>query len=86
MYDNLGLWTTCSVVISTSTPFPTLVALTPQPTLTGNNWICTSNTYNCGDFSSWSEANSAYQYCIAQGHGDIHKLDSDDDGDPCESL
>lgn len=25
-------------------------------------------------------------WCISQGRGDIHVLDSDDDGEACESL
>ena len=45
-------------------------------------YVCSSNVYNCGDFSSCSEAMNVFNYCS----GDIHKLDGDDDGIPCESL
>lgn len=47
---------------------------------------CSGDTYSCSDFSSHAEAQSCYEYCIAEGAGDIHQLDGDSDGDACESL
>lgn len=47
--------------------------------------ICSSNTYNCDDFSNWNEANNVYQECGGQNN-DIHRLDSDGNDIPCESL
>ena len=47
---------------------------------------CSSNQYNCADFSSHASAQACYDYCISIGRGDVHKLDSDSDGSACESL
>ena len=47
----------------------------------GNN--CVLDTYNCGDFTTQSEAQAVYDEC---GSSDIHQLDSDGDGVVCESL
>lgn len=48
--------------------------------------ICTSDTYNCSDFSNQPEAQQVYDYCKAQVGTDIHKLDGDNNGLACESL
>lgn len=47
---------------------------------------CTGDLYNCSDFSTHSQAQACFSYCISQGRGDIHKLDGNNDGDACESL
>lgn len=47
---------------------------------------CSGNIYNCPNFSTHSQAQACYAYCIAQGRGDIHRLDGDSDGVACESL
>jgi endonuclease YncB( thermonuclease family) len=47
---------------------------------------CSYNQYNCSDFSSHSQAQACYEYCISQGTGDVHRLDGDSDGSACESL
>ena len=47
-------------------------------------FICDRNFYNCADFSSQAEAQSAYVYCGTAR--DIHHLDADDDGIACEAL
>lgn len=47
---------------------------------------CSGDTLNCSDFSSHSAAQTCYNYCIAQGKGDIHNLDRDNNGSACESL
>ena len=41
---------------------------------------CSADTVNCKD----SGAKACYDYCISQGKGDVHKLDADKDGIPCE--
>jgi len=46
---------------------------------------CSSNLYNCGDFSTRQEAQSCFDYCMPT-EGDIHFLDSDEDGRVCETL
>lgn len=47
---------------------------------------CRKNLYNCDDFKWQYEAQACYQYCQAQGRGDIHQLDGDHDGRACEAL
>jgi micrococcal nuclease len=47
---------------------------------------CSGNIYNCADFNTHAEAQACYEYCLAQGNGDVHRLDGDDDGSACESL
>lgn len=50
-----------------------------------NSWICSSNQYNCADFSTHAEAQEAFEYCGGTSN-DIHDLDRDNDGLACESL
>lgn len=47
---------------------------------------CSDDVYNCGDFITKARAQETYDYCIEQGAGDIHRLDSDGDGVVCEGL
>lgn len=47
---------------------------------------CADDAYNCSDFSTQSQAQRGFDYCVAQGKGDIHHLDKDSDGIACESL
>lgn len=46
---------------------------------------CSSNIYNCPDFSTHNEAQACFEYCGGTSN-DIHRLDRDGDGDACESL
>ncbi|MCX6696938.1 MAG: MBL fold metallo-hydrolase [Methanoregula sp.] len=46
---------------------------------------CLFNRYNCADFSTQAAAQACYNYCIAQGNGDIHGLDNDKNGQACGS-
>lgn len=74
----------------TFTPVPIIATLVPyvQPTeqIFDSVCSCAGDSYNCGDFSSHSSAQSCFNYCMSQGMGDIHKLDQDNDGDACEGL
>jgi hypothetical protein len=47
---------------------------------------CSGDLYNCGDFSTHRAAQACFNYCREQGRGDIHRLDSDNNGSACESL
>lgn len=81
----------------TNRPTPTVLSpistptRTPRPTAT-NTPIpsgvcpCSGDMLNCGDFSTQSSAQACHDYCVAQGRGDIHRLDGDNDGEACESL
>lgn len=57
----------------------------PSPALPAvrGSYECGRNAYNCSDFSSRADAQAALESC---GPLDIHKLDSDGDGEACESL
>lgn len=57
------------------------------PTTSSSSCSCSSNSYNCSDFSTHVAAQSVYDCCMAQVGSDIHRLDgNDDDGLACESL
>jgi len=47
--------------------------------------VCSSNYYNCGDFSTQLEAQAVYKTCGGLSN-DIHDLDRDNDGLACDSL
>lgn len=88
--EQLGLWKSPELVWGTPGFAPTLtrsagVSDTPTPTSTG--WVpcsCTGDLYNCPDFASQLQAQACLDYCLALGRGDIHRLDSDQDGLACE--
>jgi len=50
------------------------------------SYECSSNTYNCSDFATQSEAQAVYDYCMNEVGTDVHGLDGDDNGLACESL
>jgi len=54
--------------------------------LPANNYDCSSDLYNCNNFTTQSEAQYVFDYCNEQGFGDIHQLDNDGDGRVCEKL
>ncbi|MBX3016181.1 MAG: excalibur calcium-binding domain-containing protein [Caldilineaceae bacterium] len=73
---------------STTTPTPTSTP-TRTPTATATiqlSYICDRDAYNCSDFSTQAAAQAVYDYCVNLGFGDIHRLDSNNDGEACESL
>ena len=59
-------------------PDPPLVEVNTEPKSTN----CSQDTYNCTDFSTCSQAKTAFNACAT----DIHRLDRDDDGIPCNTL
>lgn len=74
---------------ATATPRPPAATATPQPPAATSAPVCdcSGNTLNCGDFQTQRAAQACYNYCIAQGRGDIHDIDGNDkDGRACESL
>jgi len=46
---------------------------------------CSSNLYNCADFSSQKAAQVVYEACLKQVGRDVHDLDRDKDGKACEA-
>jgi len=73
---------------NTPIPSPTYVFIMPtqQQGSGGSTCSCSADTLNCENFNTHSEAQACYEYCIAQGAGDIHKLDQENDGLACEGL
>lgn len=51
-----------------------------------STYQCSSNRYNCSDFSTQREAQNALEYCMQKVGKDIHDLDRDSDGIACETL
>jgi micrococcal nuclease len=49
------------------------------------SYTCNRNKYNCSDFDTYSEAKEVYEACGGV-ENDVHRLDRDKDGTPCESL
>jgi len=74
-----GRRTPTATLSATDTPTPTA---TPEPAPCS----CDGNLYNCTDFATRAEAQRCYDYCMGQVGYDIHGLDSDKDGEACESL
>jgi len=54
----------------------------PEDTEEVDGINCTANTYNCGDFTVCEEVIDIFDACPT----DVHKLDKDGDGIPCERL
>lgn len=89
-----------SELVSLSPPAPTAAPAVNNPVVpansyqpappaqsAGSNCACHSDIYNCSrdSFSSMAEARACYNKCIAEGRGDIHGLDNNNDGNICES-
>ena len=68
------------------TPTPPLATQLPPTPLPAVVCDCSGNIYNCGDFGTHAQAQACYERCKSTGHGDVHGLDRDNDGQACESL
>jgi len=78
-----GLWASdaCGGITSTSGHAQAPHAIiSPLP-----GYTCSSNAYNCADFTTHAEAQMVYEACGGVDN-DIHWLDQDKDGLACESL
>ena len=51
-----------------------------------SSYDCSSDVYNCANFTTKAEAQLVFDYCEEQGAGDIHQLDADGNGKACERL
>ncbi len=63
----------------TNTPF--VLQLAPGSTVNAGECVCNQDVYNCGD----ALALTCFETCNAQGAGDIHKLDQNNNGVACEN-
>jgi micrococcal nuclease len=77
-----GLWAPGACSAFTPKPPP---AAPPASAAGPGGYSCSSNLYDCGDFSTHAQAQSVYESCGGVGN-DVHWLDSDKDGIACESL
>lgn len=69
----------------TNTSTPTITPV-PSPTSTEEPWRCDTDYYDCSSsFYNQELGQACYDYCESEGKGDIHNLDSDNDGIACES-
>lgn len=66
----------------TFTPVPYVAPPPTSPPASGG-CDCSSDSKNCGDFSTHAQAQACYDSCKP---GDIHRLDQNNDGIACESL
>ena len=48
--------------------------------------LCSSDVYNCEDFSNCEEAREVFDTCMNFTNSDVHGLDLDSDSIPCNSL
>lgn len=80
-------WT--SVPTATQMPRPTVV-LPTAPVDNPSLAVCPcfgGDALSCKDFATHNAAQACHDYCVAQGVGDVHRLDGNDqDGLACESL
>lgn len=79
--QNRGLWAPDACANERFTK-PLIV---PVPSAGVNAYECSRNAYNCSDFSTQAEAQAVFDSC-GGSENDIHKLDSNGDGEACESL
>jgi len=76
---------------STSKPTSIQTVAAPLPTVAVSSSTpicdCSKNSYNCKDFplANGVTGQKCYDFCKAQGKGDVHQLDRDKDGLACES-
>jgi micrococcal nuclease len=76
--SGLGLWN----APPTLAPLPTVA-----PSVGNAPCNCSGMDLDCKDFSTHSQAQACYNNCLAQGFGDVFRLDgNDNDGLACESL
>lgn len=79
--EKKGLWADGACADSVSPQ----KAPTPAAVPNGTQYDCSRNVYNCSSFKTQAEALHVFELCGGVGN-DIHKLDSDGDGEVCESL
>ncbi|OGM60930.1 hypothetical protein A2955_03620 [Candidatus Woesebacteria bacterium RIFCSPLOWO2_01_FULL_37_19] len=85
--NNRGLWGSCKSEASNGSKAPEVSKAADDKNTVdfSGEWQCSSNSYNCTDFTTQSEAQSVFEACGGTSN-DVHKLDRDGDGKVCESL
>jgi hypothetical protein len=54
--------------------------------LSNTTYDCSSDIYNCNNFTTQAQAQAVYDYCINTTLGDVNGLDADKNGKACEGL
>lgn len=86
----VGMWAPTPTPTRTATPTPTLTltpTLTPEfsPTPTGPPPCdCTASGVSCNSFTRQEAAQACFDYCKAEGFGDVFGLDKNNNGRACE--
>lgn len=80
-----GLWADGVCLIKPTSTTPANTQQTVSPPTPDGKYICSRNAYNCSDFITQVEAQTAFLACGGTNN-DIHQLDRDKDGEVCESL
>lgn len=75
-----GLWAVG--VCETEEVSSVIVPVAASASIVKGSYQCSSDIYNCSDFSTQAEAQALFLSCSV----DVHRLDSDKDGVACESL
>ena len=83
--NSKGLWGKCEESKEGASEVPEVLKTGGEAANTSGNWNCSTNTYNCTDFTTQSEAQNVFVTCGGRTN-DVHRLDSDKDGRVCESL
>ena len=68
-----GLWGECEEEVSNVSQVPPFDSAQGKKVSEEGNWECSTNTYNCADFTTQSEAQSAFEAC-GGGTNDIYKF------------
>ena len=70
------------------TPSPTATAGSATPASGSEVPVCdcSYNKYNCSDFATRADAQACFDYCVRQGRGDVHMLDTNKNGIACENI
>lgn len=80
-----GLWADGVCEEETSVPVQTATTNQSSSNINTSNYSCSSNIYNCSDFSTHDEAQAVFEACGGVSN-DVHGLDNDSDGLACENL
>jgi endonuclease YncB( thermonuclease family) len=83
--NQLGLWSPTTCNGDTTKENSVSPVIPPSNVSVPEGTTCSSNAYNCSDFKTHVEAQAVFEYC-GGADNDVHKLDSDGDGQACESL
>ena len=84
--NKILIWALAILILIIVGVFVFFILISDEKEITvGTEVNCESNTYNCNDFATQSEAQIVYEECGGVNN-DIHQLDRDGNGLACESL